>query len=258
MISSNPWWRRPDLRRPAAAYRQVVAGGQARDRAARRRAPATDGAGTPEVMAHFFAGIAALSVHSEDVGGFAAEALLATGLPAELRAALIRAMWDEIRHSDMFLDLANDLGVDCDATDLAPIGRLLTTLDRATSPAEFAVVHTELEALALDVFRLVAQAVPGSRIRDTYAIVAIDEASHVRLGLDIVRHLGASGERIDADRIDELVLRAAEQTPQGDPGLLALLCRLLGLPLDPTSVALQQRRQRRREHFARLLATSPA
>ena len=244
------WWERPSLRGDPTAYRTVVRMAERRDQAAvRRRAESPDRVISPESR-EFFGAFAPLSVYSEDVGGFAAEALLSVGLPADLRARLVRAMWDEIRHSD----LCDALDVNVTQTDPSPVNKLLDLLDVPDTALQFAVLHTELEALALDFFHLVVAAEADSYIGDVYRTVAADEATHVALGFDAMAHLVDGGERLEPDILAHTLDCALTLSPLGNPGGLAALASTLDTSTRTLVKRLTARRDRRSARIRALLS----
>jgi hypothetical protein len=248
------WWTRPSLRDEPLAYRNLVLMSDRRDlAAAKRRAEPNQREISPESR-NFFAEFAPLSVYSEDIGGFAAEALLAVGLPPDLRARLVRAMWDEVRHSDLFLNLCEQVDVDVSGVDTAPVESLLSLLDTPTGPLDFAVLHAELEALALDLFQLIVAADPNTRIGDTFRTVAADEATHVALGFDVVEHLHDKGEQLDEEELVRVLDSALALSPLGNPDSLAPLSGQLGLPVGALVARLASRRDWRGARFRALLS----
>lgn len=253
---SRSWWIRPELRADPAAYRELVSSAERRDGAARRRRISPAEGDVDARSREFFAGFAPLSVYTEDVGGFAAEALLSVGLPADLRARLVRAMWDEIRHSDLFFELCDTLDVDISRVDTSPVGALLEVLDGPAGPLEFAVMHTELEALALDFFQLAVAAQDGTPVGDVYRTVSADEATHVNLGMEIISHMASRGERIEADVLARTLDCAVSLSPLGHPGSLSPLAESLSLPVGVLVERLTTRRNRRGARMRALLFES--
>lgn len=203
---TGPWWRRPVIEPYTPTRSDVVARATQRD--ARALGPADPRGATQELQSEYMAKLAHYSIYGEDIGGRAAEALLSIGLPADLRASLIRAMWDEIRHADLFHHLSQHLNASDD--DWTPVLDLLDILDFAVNELEFAIIHTELEALALDAFRVITDWGGDSKIGRVYGTVATDEAAHVRLGRDITGHLQNKGLKIDRERL----LKLLEATPR--------------------------------------------
>lgn len=247
----SPWWSRPALRADPAAYRRTVTGANARDGfALRERASASL---LPSVdLGDFFAQIAPLSIYSEDVGGYAAEALLAQGVPAPLRARLIRAMWDEIRHSDLFFELCTSFDVDLSTSDIAPVDYLVTVLDEAETSLEFALLHTELEAQALELFNLFGRCLPPSVARSTFRVVATDETTHVALGLEIVTHMHDKGLRIDPERCSQLFSAADSISVLKQPEALSPVASALGTSTSSLHQRLVQRQDLRRSKILTL------
>ena len=171
-MSTHAWWTFPGKLDPNQTYRRLIDGARRRDRGtAQLLADRPDSSSS--VQAGYFGALARLSVHTEDIGGQAAEALLSLGLPPQLRAGVVRAMWDELRHAEIFLELADSLGAP--ARDLTPVEALIDTLQVPETELEFALVHTELEAAALDTFRLIAESLPESRVGLTYQAVSEGE-----------------------------------------------------------------------------------
>lgn len=245
--ASHSWqWSGCSLPPAHEPYEQVV-------QAAARRDAATSTLGgrhfaegvPPPDQQSFFRRIAALSVYSEDIGGFAAEEILRLGLPGDLRARTVRAMWDEVRHSDIFHRLAVSLGEPGPIDPLPQHEELLATFTLAETELEFALLHTELEGLALDVFRLVADALPDNLIGATYARVAIDEASHVRLGLDIVRWLSCSGQVCERARVEALLSAATSQAVIGRDEAIESLASVLRRTPHDVAATLHTRQARR-------------
>jgi hypothetical protein len=133
----------------------------------------------------YVARLSSASVAAEDLGGRAAEALLSLHLEPRERAGLVRAMWDEVRHSALFGRLSTELNGTVPAS--TPDGHpLLELLIGEAHPLTFLVLHVELEAIALDVFRVIAAHVQSERCAQLYRLVAQDEASHVRLGRRLI------------------------------------------------------------------------
>lgn len=206
MLNVGPWWMRPTIQPYDKSLTDVVS--QAAQRDVRSRSILDPTRPAADVRSEHMARLAYFSIYGEDVGGRAAEALLAVGLPPSLRASLVRAMWDEVRHAELFNQLSQHLESPRD--DWAPVLGLLDILDIATTELEFALVHTELEALALDTFRIITDWGGDSQIGRVYAVVANDEAAHVRLGREITRHLRGRGLSIERERLLEIL----QATPQ--------------------------------------------
>ena len=237
------WWTAPGVQACAGVYGRLVETAKSRDRAA--AGALRSQMVVSESSRDFFASVAPLSIYSEDVGGQAAEALLGIGLPAGLRGRVVRAMWDEVRHSDLFHQLSLDLEVSPTSGDKAPVALLMDTLEDAENALEFAIVHTELEALAQDVFMLCVRAESATRVGDVYQVIASDEATHVRLGFDIVRCIAARGMRVDRDRVRHLYSRASLLSPLGDPSMLTPLAERLSRSLASLTQDLTVRRDQR-------------
>lgn len=225
MTAKAPWWSRPNLASGSTGYRSVVGRASARD-AATGRISARGGRASSADLAKLFGGVARASIHTEDLGGFAAEALLSLGLPRDLRAGLVRAMWDEVRHSAAFENYAEAVGAP--EVNLVPVERLLDILDVGETDIEFAILHVELEALALDTFTVLKAALADTDIGRLYTVVAIDEASHVKLGAEIIDFLVGRGCTVDRARLSELLHAAAELSYVQHEAALVDLCGWIG------------------------------
>lgn len=179
--------------------------------------------------------MAHMGVRIEDVGGAAAEALLAADLPVALRGGLKRAIWDEVRHSEL-LERLDAMVEDVPAPDQQlGVDVLYETLAVAATPIEFAVVHMLLEAQAGDLFRLVARTQHDNVLGRVYALVNADETWHVELGLAVVAHLAEVASDIDHAAIAAVSEVVFATAPQSNPSTLRFLCRHLGVDLEPTT-----------------------
>lgn len=268
-----PWWTFPDRIPEYPQSRRAVTGAFTRDQAAAPLWPwansrsgeravtsgasqacsvAESAAATTQTVDDFLRLMTALSVRAEAIGGHAAEALLTIGLPYELRAGVVRAMWDEIRHAEAFLTLSQEFGT-ADLTELTgPAETLMATLRSAESPLEFAVLHTELEALALDTFEVLYNGLGATRLGALYRAVSIDEASHLALGWRIVEHLVAKGAVYDDKRVKDMLELATSQTVQGDVDSLRRLCDAVGADSVRVGPLLQRKRRVRAERLHQL------
>lgn len=163
------------------AYRAEIDRASESDARWRRTLDALDhGWADDEEIRRFFGPVLQLSAASEDLGGRTAERLLGGDLPRVLRARVVRAVWDEIRHSDVFERLT-------EGTEFAgerESSVLPHVVDAAESTLEVAIVHTELEALALNMFTLIARSTAARSLVSVYGAISKDEAAHVRLGGD--------------------------------------------------------------------------
>lgn len=206
------WWSRPRIEEYDGRIHRRLSLAARRDTATRLL---LEEAPRPEVTpaAEYFGAMAYWQIYGEDIGGRAAEALLAAGLPADLRAGLIRAMWDELRHSDMLYELTADL------EERQPWGAVLglsDILDEASDELEFAILHTELEALALDTFKIIKDWGGQSVFGRVYAAIASDEASHIGLGREIVEEFIRRGFRIGPARLERLLTLSAKLSTTGN------------------------------------------
>ncbi len=167
------------------AYHRLLSAAAIRDRKTAEALQVLDSSDTSQPDP-WIAGIIVSGIESEDIGGYASQSLLTLPVSASQRAALVRATWDEIRHSGLFTSMARSL--DIEPTSFAEAAHPLWEQLRSESdPMAFLVLHVELEALALDVFRMVAKALGASPIGHVFGVVAADEASHVRLGRELIK-----------------------------------------------------------------------
>lgn len=203
-----------------------------------------------EEMRRFFGPVLQLSAASEDLGGQTAERLLCGDLPRVLRARVVRAVWDEIRHSDVFdrLTEGTEFAGERESSVLPDV------VDAAESTLEVAIVHTELEALALNMFTLIARSTAARSLGSVYGAISKDEAAHVRLGGEIISYLaGVNASRADVSRHLHLFDLAARTAPVNDGVGFRTFCELLGLPELETADDLRRKQRLRRERIASML-----
>jgi hypothetical protein len=65
---------------------------------------------------------------------------------------------------------------------------LLNYVDSLDDPIQLLILHTHLEAAALDQFRLFIEASRGDQLSEIYNFIRSDEKNHVAAGLAIARH----------------------------------------------------------------------
>lgn len=253
MTDTGPWWSRPSIEPYGRSMSDVVTRASHRD--ARTRDILDPRRPAPELQSEHMARLAYFSIYGEDVGGRAAEALLSVGLPPSLRASLVRAMWDEVRHAELFNTLSEHL--DAPKDDWSPVLGLLDILDSATTELEFAVIHTELEALALDTFRVITDWGGDSKIGRVYAVVANDEAAHVRLGRDIAQHLQVRGLSIERERLIEILDATPELSFASDDRAMQSLAASTAMPESRVRARLRGRMLKRHARLIEEFTPAP-
>jgi hypothetical protein len=125
----------------------------------------------------------------------------------------------------MLYDLTRDLTV---KEPWAPVLGLVDILDEASDELEFALLHTELEALALDTFKIIRQWGGSSAFGRVYAVIASDEAAHTSLGREIVDELMARGLRIEPHRLERLLKLSSRLSTTGNETATANVARFTG------------------------------
>ena len=248
--SHSQWWVSQLPSTDASEYVRLVGAADRRDERARRVASENLAFQVTEAHVPDLLDILSVSIAAEDLGGIAVENLLRIDdLSRPMKARLVRAAWDEVRHAAIFEGLAESLEVAFDrqrseSTAVAAATKLSSQLAVPTTDIEFAFVHTILEALALEFFAIVARCGHSPKIKSSYRVVEADESTHVALGLDLLDYLSKDRPTISERRRVDLLEGCIELTPLAQPERMARRLEPFGAELPRRFLDREHRRDR--------------
>jgi hypothetical protein len=131
--------------------------------------------------------LASTGSYTEEIGLLMCAKLLLAFGDCATRFALATQVSDEAKHSEAFSIYALRYGGGYVTMPDEPI-HLLSQLDTIENPVGLMIIHTLLEGLALDQFKLLRAAFFDSPLGQIYAHVAKDEARHVAMGVDCIQY----------------------------------------------------------------------
>lgn len=152
----------------------------------------------------------------------AANRLLEWMPEATVRRVLAQQVEDESRHTEAFERYARAVGGSV-APPLSSTNQLLSGLYGVSDVHELFLIHTLLEALAVDQFRIYVEVFKGDPLSAIYARVRRDEARHVANGLRIIENFASHVSSIEfCARLTQLNQRTLDIAGVTDSGIEGL------------------------------------
>lgn len=199
----------------------------------------------PEHLQEFAWIVASGSAHVEQIGMLTAARLMMDCDDYLLRLNLARAVTDEARHTEAFARYA--ISIKGDSADCANAARpvedeLITQYSSDLFIYKF-LVHSLLEAVAIEEFSMFEEIFSASRLSTIYKMVKIDEARHVAIGINYL----AEQVKKDASLGDALTEYLSSRRDVIIPGMK--FCEVLGGHLSLPAATIHQRFEARINNF---------